>query len=414
MIHRTRVACNTGTGTQDITISGIGTPVAAMFFLTTATGALEASHMLISSGVTDGTNHRCAIMAAENGVTPTNTWTKLVNDKPIITLNATTGVIDSVAGFDSWITDGVRINWTDAPPGAYFLHVIFFVGDFNLAIGDFDSNTDTSETIGFSLDQMWLAGVNSAYSSGFTAASSTSGDAQGSFSMGIVDNGPLLRQGTLGWFGIDASVGLSDDCHSIIVNSLAFSDALEAEVGVVPTSTGFTISAVAGRAAMWYFAIGYKGKLVHRFLELETPTGTGSQTLSGQGFKPMFVFELQSVLSSYNTADSGAAMGWGIGIATNEGTPASAVAGRYLTAGLSPCLAVSRQEIAISRARDGAAGFQLLASLTSLNEDGYTKNWTQVSGTARKIVALTAGLPPFVHKSEMGPLAVGPPVAIGL
>src|SRR4030067_3169683 len=125
-----RVACNTSLGTQDITISGFGPPKAARFTLIRAvTDGPAANHAVISYGFTDGTRQFAVSFEDENALATTETYQAKSSALVVrIGNGGADGTLEGSAAFSAWITDGVRIDWTDAPDEAYLLIVDLFGG----------------------------------------------------------------------------------------------------------------------------------------------------------------------------------------------------------------------------------------------------------------------------------------------
>lgn len=124
----TRVACNTSTGTQDITISGFGTPKAAIFTITKATANdTVTSDAAIGIGLTDGTTQYAMSVISQHGVGTTVAKRRFEIDECVLIIDIA-GNVDGEANFTAWITDGVQITWGNAPADAYLLTVTFIGG----------------------------------------------------------------------------------------------------------------------------------------------------------------------------------------------------------------------------------------------------------------------------------------------
>ena len=126
-IATVRAAATTSVETQDFTISGFGTPKAAMFIVTKGvTDNTAAAGAMMAVGFTDGTRNKCGTISAKDANATSDTDTTFDTDSCILLADDTGTLADAV--FDSWITDGVRIDWTDAPPSAYLVTVVLFGG----------------------------------------------------------------------------------------------------------------------------------------------------------------------------------------------------------------------------------------------------------------------------------------------
>lgn len=403
-VHHLRQAIDIGigTGNQDFTITGIGTPTAALFFLNTAiSNNTDANHFMLMMGATDGTNHRCCITASERGVATTNTWTKCVNDKPVITIDPNTGDINGVAGFDSFITDGVRLNVSDLPPAAYLLTCIFFVEEgsgYDVAVGDFNSDVDSSKNIGFEPDQVFLFGVGTSASSGFTAASSTAGDAEASFSVGFLDNGSSDANGCVGWLHEDnqAAGGSGTFGHTVISVANCLDDGIVAATDLTSSATGFNISAVGGGSGNYagFLAVKYNGNQ-HSAGQIASPTSTGNRAITGVGFQPVFVWQLHSDRTAYESPLNDDGVCYAMSFLHTNANADYSLTGRISNAGATTtgkCKATQNSSCFVKQFSDDAGpGSFLSATLTSLDADGFTENFSTVDASARKTVYIAVG-----------------------
>ena len=126
-IATVRAAATTSVETQDFTISGFGTPKAAMFIVTKGvTDNTAAAGAMMAVGFTDGTRDKCGTVHAKDA-NATSVTEATFSTAHCIFLIDDTGTL-ATATFDSWITDGVRIDWADAPPSAYLVTVVCFWG----------------------------------------------------------------------------------------------------------------------------------------------------------------------------------------------------------------------------------------------------------------------------------------------
>lgn len=400
-IRHVRVAAITSGGpTQDLTISsGPGTsPVAAMFLMNRCvTTNTEANHSQLCVGFTDGTRSRCGIVSSEHGVASSNTWNKAASDCVLMTVDPNTGTCDGRATFSSFGTDKVTISWSDFPAGAYFIEVILWFGtNIQVYVDNFNSLTDSSKNIGFQPDTVIGFGLNSSFLANVFDADTTSilaSLAGGSFSIGFWNNNV---QGCLGLFDEDGKlvVTYTTYCHSVIVNNGAFLSDTIASITIIPTATGFNISDDTSSLICGFLAINHGNQVTSKVVETATPTSTGDQIITGVGFKPQFILELQSALTAYNTSSDTNGASFGFGILTNDGTTNDSMNQRldYAT-GPTNTITRSKQEVkAESLPKDfNSVVGTIRSTLVSFNDNGYTKNFTVVAASARKITALAIG-----------------------
>ena len=221
-IRTAQFAVNTSTGTQDFTISGFGasgTVKAAMFSISAGTTAgTEVAHAVLSFGFTDGTNDRCTAMLSRDALATSDTYHRWFSDACIAILATADGTVDGEAAFDSFITNGVRINWGNAPSAAFLMNVTLYGddgSDLSVAVGDADSPATTAAaatdvSVGFTPDQIIVISPMN------TTAVDTSA-AEGAIGIGFIDNGASLVQ-----------VG-----HTFHANDVANRASIEAEISNV-------------------------------------------------------------------------------------------------------------------------------------------------------------------------------------
>ena len=302
-IQTTRVALNTSTGTQDITISGFGTPKGAMFFATRATSVDEhQATASISVGFTDGTRDRLFGFGSEDGQATSDTIRmQATNGTAAVQTSAV--AIDGRLRFDSWITDGVRINIAVAPATAWYLTVVLFGGDdiSNVYVGDAGLGTGTSAVNitdpGFQADLVFAGGIGR----------NTSGtyDQVGA---GIIHFGAWSRDANKQrglCLGDETGVGTS------VVNTLIETDTIggqtyagsNAWLGTISANaSGFAVtpSASAGSDVLYYMAIEWATTPNIDLIDVTLPT-SGDYVENALSFQPDFGL---MAMSSQTTADA--------------------------------------------------------------------------------------------------------------
>ena len=145
----TRAAANLATGTQDFTTTDLGglTPVGALFIITKATAdGTPADHAIVGIGAATGSSERWACsVTSEHGVSATDTNRRAMTDECVCLISEGTGTVDGEADFDSFITNGVRINWGNAPASAYLVTVLLLAGtDTSAYAGVFTGHASTN------------------------------------------------------------------------------------------------------------------------------------------------------------------------------------------------------------------------------------------------------------------------------
>jgi hypothetical protein len=131
------VLASTGGGTQDITFTPNGsdpswTPKVAIVQFNRAVSSTSAwiENQAYGIGFTDGTNSKCVAVVSEDNSASADTAMLSSSDAIITTLvpSGTVNAIDCKATFNSWLTNGMRISWSDAPAAQFYMTVLFLGG----------------------------------------------------------------------------------------------------------------------------------------------------------------------------------------------------------------------------------------------------------------------------------------------
>jgi len=140
--------CPTGTGTKDFTKSGFGTPTLVVVTCSKITsGSGTTADMGGSYGAADGTNQFANSWSSEDAVGTSNCRSNRSTSRCLTVLD-TDGTTLVEAAFDSFITDGVRLDFTKVS-SAYRIIVELF-NTANADVGSFvinaTSGSDTAVT----------------------------------------------------------------------------------------------------------------------------------------------------------------------------------------------------------------------------------------------------------------------------
>lgn len=306
VIRSVRLAANTSTGTQDFTVSGIGTPKAAKIIVmsATSTSGASADHRIISCGITDGTFQGGVCAADEDNLATTNSCRCSYDDAVVRIPFADGSGFDAVATFDSFITDGIRINWTNAPAAAVIVHVILWAGtDISAKAGtvlppSFGS-VATNVNVGFSLQHLIcissLGNVDETLGADFNFQISHTVNNSGT----PTTFAAYITQRTNFAASEPALVQDFDLCQGIRARSLPFTYFTSTELD--PTtpfdSTGFNV--ISGETAgtgsrLIYLALRY-GSKDYALKEEFAPTSTGVKNFTGYGFRPGYALVVPTI-----------------------------------------------------------------------------------------------------------------------
>jgi len=288
----TRVACNTSTGTQDITVSGFGTPVAAMFVLARATTEdTNADSSGLSVGFTDGTLMRVMALSDNDAAATMETDKAYQTTDVILMLDPSAGTLEGSAHFDSWITDGVRIDWDDAVPSAYLLVVYLFGGTdvtayVNHATMNSASDVDVTDP-GFAFDAAVFL-----YNDLASASDATAG---AQLSLGFAGwDGATLTQCALMWSSQDSPTAAAPNtrvCTDSVGGTIYADTESYRFVCKDVDANGFTLDPVVGSpvGVVPYLALNFGGAAAAIAGRWTNAGGTGDQAFTWPGFTPQLV-----------------------------------------------------------------------------------------------------------------------------
>src|SRR5574338_1685419 len=298
-------------GTQDLTSSGFGTPLCALFFggYGTANGT-AATHALITLGGSDFTRHNSSAMAAESGVNPMDIGSSADTTKAVQTLLNSSQAVDGSATAAT-ITDGVRLTWADAPPSAYLINAVLFGGTniSNCYVGSFTGSSTQDATASttapnFQPDIIFFW-TNNDDTSNFRA----------SFGLAVNDGGSIVQR----------ALGLSDGNNqaSAVASAALRADRVTVHASANTLATldittigtqGFTATTRDAAAArtVGYLALKLANGLRPKLLTCASPTAIGTHTCTGAGWSPQFGLMLHSesaAVGTYYGTDNGEVFG---------------------------------------------------------------------------------------------------------
>jgi len=170
-----RQGARTSLGTQDWTSPGFGPVKAAKFFYSAVTSdGSSVNHARMGVGFTDGVNHRSVSVRSRHNRTTTSTERAISNSSVIVAIAQTTATVAGKAIFDSWVTDGIRLDYTTAFAAAYKVTCVLFGGaDLSAAVKGITTNateggTTLENALGIDPNCMIFAGGHGAANAGPT------------------------------------------------------------------------------------------------------------------------------------------------------------------------------------------------------------------------------------------------------
>jgi len=142
-----RTTLPTSSTTHDVTVSGIGTPSAAIFIFYRDTGTAGNANQqdcVMGYGFTDGSNHFSSYADWDDSAS--NHGGARAQSTSYVAMLDHYGSAN--AAFNSWITDGVRLDVTNGSglTGCHVDLILFAGDDVNAAVGDFQVPGSTGST----------------------------------------------------------------------------------------------------------------------------------------------------------------------------------------------------------------------------------------------------------------------------
>lgn len=397
----TRVAANTSTGTQDITTTDLGglTPKAVLLIatrgVTDGTAADGAGYYV---GASDGTNEWTQGYEDQHGqASMNNAEEQDTTANRILTIynGAASDTVEATANFSSWLTNGVQIDWTDAPASAFLITAIFFAGsDLSTHVG--------TQTLGNTADAL-IAVTSVGFEADVVIAYMLEGTTtlNAGVAAGLIHNN---RSGTVtqralahkqrDTFGSSQVAVQYRDGEGIA--RLQSTDAVDFH-GTFQSfdSSGFDVqlgnTRSPGNTHLGWIALrlGSSPVVSAKVYTYSTPTGTGSHTDSTPGFEPQFVMYLTNRAAAADTSESDADGGvFGILALDADDLYTNTISSEDGAAD-SNTQSLSDDKLNLPT-HTGASGHE--ATLTSIGSTGPVWNYSATDGTARLWPALAIGV----------------------
>lgn len=372
---------------DDFTLTDFGGPKASLaaMFGTTALGTILANGSG-SLGLTDMTTHGCAGWYAEDGNATSDTQSMTRNSFAVST-NDADGILSLSEATASQITDGVRYTWNKSDDlVAFVLGNLMFTGAALTAKCDNIAGTiaddGTVETgLEFQPDVIILICTD--------ANSATAPALHSKVGIGFCD--ASLNQGCV-WYREFSALNPSktnamcSDNRTLVTR--VGSDNLGIEVTAIGSSS-FTITARNESAADWTPDITYLALKLEASTDAKVgfhtlPNDTGVKTITGVGFKPRLVLQLDSAEAVYgNTVDSADGL---IGLSLLND-----IAGQQLSGGTASADAVdpsdtgnTMKNVAIWYPGFGGTSTLYEGSAYTPTADGYSINYGKASSSTHK------------------------------
>jgi hypothetical protein len=373
------------TGTQDITISGFGTCIGAIFDMNVGdTDNTVQTTDRSSIGFCDGTRQAVSAVGSVNGVTTTQT-ARIERDNAVIVDMSGNQSIAGIAVFDSFITDGVRINVTTASANR-FCNVTLIGGDatnvyvnYSPSLGTSAGNTVIS-TVGFEPDlvQASCTGLDAVNAVGahsiITRGIAVNDGADSNFMRGAFDQNALAATNTGSYVSNVYSVG------QFFNNALSWGGSIGS---YAPNGFTVTTNSDSGDDIFAYIAIKFADTFVKAEIE-DSPATTGSSSLGSTPSTPNFLQIIGSSASALNTATSGLSESDSYFDAANQYSASS-----YAVDNVSTSDSGKINKSGGLRQLDSSGATEINSTFTAFTSTGATFNFSPT--VARKFITLFVG-----------------------
>lgn len=378
-----RFVTPTSTGNVDWTTSELGgtTPKAIWIIANWA----ESDGVVIDDvaggyGFADDTRENCCSFADEHDTSPTDTRRERSDTQVLFVPTGPTQSGDVEANFVAFIPDGVRLNFTDLPVNQKLYTVVFFAGNdmqvYTDVVTPGNVSTTTNVTApGFQADLVLLTHID------ILSSTSNMRATLGACTPGVQDVCYLtFSEHNNATTSRIESASRTDGCamgHTV-------GGTLDWVLTSDTNANGFDLNVTVGNCnrPVHYLAIKF-GDAQVKVSSLDSPTSTGNTSVTGVSFKPQAVIMGLTSLTAINTIDQAGAENCGHGISTFTDT--DEYSNTWASEdGVNPTDTQSLSDNVAVNLTDGTGTSTHVGSLVSMDNDGFTINYTTANGTTRK------------------------------
>lgn len=377
----------TASGTVDLTVTGFGTVDAAIVFVTNANSTSDPEAAYVASiGFWDGVNsvQHCVSSYSFNAQSPTTVCARYKDTDKILRVVSYTGTCSAVA-------NGIRITVSATTSLARYVTAILIGGATDVHLAEQNMGTGTSpidiEEPAFKPDMVFLttAGLGSAGNQTLQEAIISFGAAHNN-SADVVSQGAIYNFSQNGQATTNTGSYATDSyCIGQYFNN---SPSWQASIGSFDAN-GFSLTPTASASNDYvsYLAI----KLADPddgFVDLiSAATSTGDDSTTGAGFTPDAIGLVSSTASAIDTAADGAVFSFG---AADDTRQRSLCVADEDAQGTSDTQSDADTSNVFSLTFDTGA-VDAVASLSSMDSDGFTLNYSDAAASAKKILAFAIG-----------------------
>ncbi|HEY7160728.1 MAG TPA: hypothetical protein VH815_05680, partial [Acidobacteriota bacterium] len=365
----------TANGNQ-VLAHGLGTtPKAVIFWSTGRNNEAFGTSFHYAFGATDGTTSRCSSAASQDNVGTSNA-SRRISTTPLTFVEWGENVV-AEATFVSWNATNITLNWTTNNNQAYVIHFVAIGGtDVQAKVIGWTMPTATGNFsvtgTGFRPDVVIHSHVGSGYTDALNASADNAAIATGVMDTeGAVSSSEILIVDAAGTSDTQRNQR-TDACFTAINNALGVTK--QATLASMDNN-GFTLNfSVANGNAANAFSLSLKGLNSHTGAFNKSTAGApASQTVTGVGFTPTFVF-----FSSFMDVAQGAPVDQGrYGQGASDGTTEGSSTFQDTNGqGTTSVDSIDKTSKVFVKVDNNTPTINAEADLTSFNSNGFTLNWT--------------------------------------
>lgn len=390
-------AAPTSTGLFQITGGFNWKPVAALFFIGSATGTSgQENTARLGYGMTDGTNHWWMAHRSRHNHGASNSYFWSANDNPI-GLNEDASLLFE-ASFSEFIAGGVKLNATTAN-SAYLGFAVFLPPTWDAYVGTETPDTTAGNSIsvtgvGFQPASVLMASCPQGENFSDSRFSSNGGFSFGGYSNSTQRQLSWSEQTGASTTSIGAVLRTDGVCQA--VDGFNMTNDAEYQLSNFG-SDGFDIDTTndnaSGTTGIGYMALRHPSASIS-IGTITSPTSTGDQSYTGSSLDVTngAALFLMSNLPGANTAETDRdGECWSVGAADSGGERSLAFRVDDNNSSATDTSTECRNAAITAGDEDGNEVLKAQKSSTFVVSNGYSLNWTTVDTSARYGVEIVIG-----------------------
>jgi hypothetical protein len=369
------------------------TPQAVLIFTNNTTSKnVFNNDALLGIGASDEGQDKAQTTSEQNNQSTSNTTVGQHNARCIYTVGVAGGLAQEAeeSAGTAWDATNIALDWSTSVNASYF-NILAFAGIEHIEVGDFDSdgsgagNQDVSTVYGKKPDLVIFFTLGHGTASGTSQAL----DAQTSFGFANKDT----EQGCAAIWSEDANASGSNNLRAQRTDACIhiFTDGGDRLLGEIAAyadwpSDGFRITWTADTTGDRINYVAFWG-VRSKISSIDVPTSTGNEEYDlGIPWTPealMLISTNQNTVDG--TKDDDALLNIGFDDGSNQGINSFIAEDGQSTTDSSRAIGDLRNHYLVNT----TPAVEASSSLVSFDDDGFTLNWDNAPGTARKVIQLS-------------------------